>query len=151
MSRFLSLMISCCIPLLMMSGAANATGEPSPGAQGMPGAEGTFEFKPADWLDGAKTWWKDSDGIAPGVPGCHIGTNSDGNPNGRSFGEACLPNGHLVESNPGTGVLHSHKGGIGHPDMFDCNAWCKGQGESKGSCSAMPAPPCEKSAMCACE
>ena len=117
----------------------------------MPGAKGTFEFKPEDWMDGAETWWKDSDGIAPGVPGCHIGTNRDGNPNGRMFGEACLASGLLVETNPGAGVLHSHKGGIGHPDMFDCNEWCQAQGFSKGSCSVMPAPPCEKSAMCACE
>jgi len=137
--------------MLGLASVANAEGKPSAGAKGMSGAEGTFEFKPADWLDGAKTWWKDSDGIAPGVPGCHIGTNSDGNPNGRLFGEACLPNGLLVETNPGAGVLHSHKGGIGHPDMFDCNTWCKSKGASKGSCSTMPAPPCEASAMCACE
>jgi hypothetical protein len=117
----------------------------------VPGAKGTFEFKPDDWMDGAETWWKDSEGIAPGIPGCHIGTNRDGNPNGRLFGEACLPNGLLVETNPGAGVLHSHKGGIGHPDLFDCNEWCKSRGASKGSCSTMPAPPCEKSAMCACE
>ena len=51
---------------------------PSAGAKGMAGAEGTFEFKPDDWLDGAKTWWKDTDGIAPGVAGCHIGVNADG-------------------------------------------------------------------------
>lgn len=136
---------------LAMVSIANAGHEPSAGAKGMPGAKGTFEFKPDDWLDGAETWWKDSDGINPGVPGCHIGTNRDGNPNGRLFGEACLPNGLLVETNPGAGVLHSHKGGIGHPDMFDCNEWCQAQGASKGSCSVMPAPPCEKSAMCACE
>jgi len=136
---------------LAVASVASAEHEPSAGAKGMPGAKGTFEFKPDDWMDGAETWWKDSDGIDPGMPGCHIGTNRDGNPNGRMFGEACLPNGLLVETNPGSGVLHSHKGGIGHPDMFDCNEWCQAKGFSKGSCSVMPAPPCDKSAMCACE
>ena len=29
--------------------------EPSAGAKGMPGATGTFEFKPDDWLDGNLT------------------------------------------------------------------------------------------------
>lgn len=151
MSRIFTLVFACCISILIVSGAARATGEPSSGARGMPGAKGTFEFKPDDWKQGEATWWKDSDGIDPGTPGCHIGTDSEGTPNGRMFGEACLPDGLLVETNPGAGVLHNHKSGIGHPDMFDCNAWCKGQEAAKGSCSAMPAPPCEKSAMCACE
>ena len=124
--------------------------EPSAGAKGMPGATGTFEFKPDDWLDGNLTWWKDSDGVAPGVAGCHIGTHSDGTPNGRMFGEACLPNGQLVDSNPGAGELHSHKDDIGHPDKFDCNAWCTGNGFEKGRCDWSPAPPCEKSARCVC-
>lgn len=58
----------------------------SDGAKGMPGALGTFAFKPKDWADGQTTWWKDSDGIDPGVAGCHIGTDKDGNANGRMFG-----------------------------------------------------------------
>ena len=67
----------------------------------MAGSQGTIEFKPTDWKEGQATCWKDSDGIAPGEAGCHIGTDSQGTPNGRNFGEACLPNGYLVESNPG--------------------------------------------------
>lgn len=41
-----------------------------------------------------------SDGVAPGVAGCHIGLDVKYRPNGRKFGEACLDNGLLVESNP---------------------------------------------------
>ncbi len=123
----------------------------SVGASGMAGAKGVFEFKPQDWKPEQVSWWKDSDGVNPGVAGCHIGTNDKGEPNGRMFGEACLENGLLVESNPGMGELHSHKGDIGHPDTFDCNVWCVAKGQSAGACVASPAPPCEKSAMCVCE
>jgi hypothetical protein len=144
-------MILVLIALSVVSVVNAGDHPPSVGAKGMAGAKGTFEFKPDDWANGKTTWWKDDTGIAPGIAGCHIGVDAKGNPNGRMFGEACLPNGLLVETNPGAGVLHSHKGGIGHPDTFDCNVWCKDQGASKGSCSVMPAPPCEKSAMCACE
>ncbi|MEP5765646.1 MAG: hypothetical protein ABJ308_13715 [Halieaceae bacterium] len=144
-------LISFCVTLLLSAGLASAGDAPSAGASGMAGAKGTFEFKPADWKKGETSWWKDSDGIAPGVAGCHLGADSSGALNGRMFGEACLDNGLLVESNPGAGVLHSHKNDTGHPDTFDCNAWCKGNGASKGACSVMPAPPCAQSAMCACE
>jgi hypothetical protein len=124
--------------------------EASPGAQGMAGAEGTFAFKPDDWAEGETTWWKDSDGVAPGTAGCHIGMDSNGLPNGRLFGEACLADGLLVESNPGAGELHSHSDDIGHPDKFDCNAWCVGEGATEGSCKTVAAPPCSKSALCVC-
>ena len=80
---------------------AKPSGSPSAAAQEMPGATGTFPFQPSDWIEGERTWWVDSDGIAPGVAGCHIGTDQKGVPNGRMFGEACLPDGRLVESNPG--------------------------------------------------
>jgi len=66
------------------------------------------------------------------------------------FGEACLPDGLLVESNPGADELHSHKDDIGHPDKFDCKAWCIGNGSSEGRCEAAAAPPCERSARCVC-
>ena len=69
---------------------------PSAGASEMPGATGTIVFKPDDWIEGTTTWWLDSDGIDPGTPGCHIGTDESGTPNGRMFGEACLPNGLLA-------------------------------------------------------
>ena len=118
----------------------------------MPGATGTFEFKPSDWQEGVTTWWKDSDGIAPGEAGCHIGTDEQGAPNGRMFGEACLENGRLVESNPGKNEVHSHANDTGHPDTFDCAIWCMSTlGTKGGSCQAAEAPPCEASARCVCE
>ena len=133
------------------SDAGHAAHEPSDGAKGTAGAEGTFEFKPKDWKQGTTSWWKDSDGVAPGVAGCHIGTDSEGNPNGRMFGEACRPDGLLVESNPGASTLHKHDDDTGHPDTYDCHAWCIGEGYSGGSCTAAAAPPCESSAICACD
>lgn len=123
---------------------------PSKDAANMPGALGTFSFKPSDWADGQLTWWKDTDGVDPGVAGCHLGTDKDGNPNGRMFGEACLSETELVESNPGKDVVHSHKNDTGHPDKFDCDAWCKGSGAKSGKCVPAPAPPCEASAKCSC-
>jgi hypothetical protein len=55
------------------------------------------------------------------------------------FGEACLHDGLLVESNPGAGVVHKHTDDIGHPDKFDCNAWCIGTGSPKGVCTVAAA------------
>jgi hypothetical protein len=151
MSRLFTLAISFVAASLLSPAILAETGEPSAGAKGMPGALGTFEFKPTDWQEGATTWWEDSDGVSPGKAGCHIGTDEKGEPNGRRFGEACLPNGLLVESNPGANVLHSHKNDIGHPDKFDCNAWCVGTGSTKGACVPAAAPPCKQSAKCECE
>ena len=145
------LTLAFCIPMVMVAPAAKADGEASPGARGMPGAKGTFDFKPDDWIQGATTWWKDSDGVDPGTPGCHIGTDSEGTPNGRMFGEACLPDGLLVESNPHAGELHRHTDDIGHPDTFDCKAWCVGKGAVNGTCTVAAAPPCATSAMCTCK
>jgi len=130
---------------------AQDASEPSAAAKGMPGATGTIEFKPTDWQQGKTTWWVDSEGIAPGVAGCHIGTDESGAPNGRMFGEGCLPDGRLVESNPGIDELHSHANDLGHPDTFDCAAWCAGQGSTGGVCAVAAAPPCAQSAICACE
>lgn len=125
---------------------------PSEGAMNMPGAEGTFEFTPADWQKDKKTWWKDTDGVAPGVAGCHIGTNEKGEANGRFFGEACMESGLLVESNPEAGKVHSHGNDIGHPDTFNCSTWCIGEGKSTGQCVAVTGPaPCETSARCECK
>ena len=140
-----------CVFQIMSLYAADEAGEPSVGAENMAGAKGTFEFKPSDWISGQTTWWMDSDGVAPGVAGCHVGTDDQGTPNGRMFGEACLPDGLLVESNPGINELHSHKNDIGHPDTFDCNEWCVGNGQTEGACVVASAPPCEHSALCACE
>ena len=57
MRRFATLILI--LPWLW-AGLSHADGEPSPGAKGMAGAAGTFEFKPDDWISGATSWWKDS-------------------------------------------------------------------------------------------
>ncbi len=151
MTHFNSLTLLACLTLVVGAYSHVDAGEPSSGAQGMPGAKGTFEFKPNDWISEKTSWWKDNDGVNPGVAGCHIGTDDQGIPNGRTFGEACLPDGLLVESNPGKDELHSHDNDTGHPDTFDCNAWCIGNGQKSGLCEVAPAPPCEQSAVCTCE
>ncbi len=146
--------VALCIPLSLMlhQGAAAADlHAPSVGAKGMPGAKGTFSFKPADWKGmGVTTWWSDTDGVNPGVAGCHLGMTAQGKPNGRTFGEACTEAGLLVESNPGVNVLHAHTDDTGHPDLFDCNQWCRGQSKTGGVCRAAAAPPCASSARCVC-
>ena len=136
---------------LSLPNPAAADGEPSAATKAMAGAKGTFVFKPRDWAEGTTTWWKDTDGVDPGTAGCHIGTDSSGEPNGRKFGEACLDDGLLVETNPGTNELHSRADDVGQPDKFDCNAWCVGQRSSKSMCVAATALPCLQSARCACE
>ncbi|WP_445945454.1 hypothetical protein [Shewanella sp.] len=140
-------LLSCCFSL----SAHAETAHPSQGAKDMAGAKGAFAFKPSDWQQGKKTWWKDTDGIAPGVAGCHLGTNEQGETNGRMFGEACLDNGLLVESNPSADKVHGHNDDTGHPDTFDCNTWCIAEGMQAGQCEIAPAPPCEQSAMCVCK
>lgn len=137
--------------MLINLSLAIADGEPSVGAKGMAGAQGTFSFKPADWQSGTVSWWMDTDGVDPGKAGCHIGTDSSGKANGRTFGEACLSEDQLVESNPGIDVVHKHDDDVGHPDKFSCNSWCVGKGSTKGICLAQPAPPCMQSARCVCE
>lgn len=135
----------------LLYGAEGAEGAPSEGARGMCGAMGTIEFEPTDRIPGETTWWLDTDGIDPGTPGCHLGlTGAEGKLNGRLFGEQCLPNGWLVESNPGAGERHPHADDLGHPDTFDCKMWCEGHGFTQGVCEPAPAYPCEKSARCAC-
>ena len=151
MSHISRLAVSTCLFLIISACSHHNEGEPSIGAEGMPGAKGTFEFKPTDFISGETSWWKDSDGVNPDVAGCHIGTDDQGTPNGRLFGEACLADGLLVESNPGREELHSHSNDTGHPDTFDCNAWCIGNGENGGYCKIAVAPPCQASAICACE
>ena len=63
----------------------------------MPVALVTIEFKPTDWAGNVTTYWTDTDGIDPGVAGCHIGVSESGKPNGRSFGEACKSDLILIE------------------------------------------------------
>ncbi len=151
MFRTLTATLAALISSMILAVSAFADGPPSDGAKDMAGAKGTFVFKPKDWIAGQTTYWKDTDGVDPGTAGCHIGTDEKGKPNGRMFGEACLSDVLLVESNPGADVIHAHKDDTGHPDKFDCNAWCKGQGSAKGMCTKAPAPPCAQSAKCVCQ
>ena len=144
--------LAVCIPVLMFSNAATAQHAPSEGAKGIPGAKGTIEYKPTDWKGNVTTFWTDTDGVNPGVAGCHIGVTQDGKPNGRFFGEACQNAQILIESNPGAGVIHSHTNDLGHPDTFECNAWCVGAKQAKGgTCKPVSGPfPCTASARCEC-
>ena len=153
--RFFRIIFAVCIPLMMLSTVARGAEQihhPSEGAEGMPGALGTIEFKPTDWVGNVKTYWTDTDGIDPGVAGCHIGVSEGGQPNGRSFGEACQSDLILIESNPGAGVVHAHGNDLGHPDTFDCKAWCVGAKKAAGGvCKAVSGPPpCTASARCEC-
>jgi len=114
------------------------------------GALGRYEFTPQDWQEGTTTWWIDSEGVEPGIAGCHLGTDSDGSQNGRVFGELCLDAGILAETTPGPSVLHSHENDIGRPTQIDCAVWCMGNGSTGGMCEVAPAPPCAQSARCVC-
>jgi len=147
------IMMAICIPALMVSNAIGADhAAPSAGAKGMRGALGTIEYKPSDWKGKISTYWDDTDGVAPKVAGCHVGVTQDGRPNGRFFGEACQSDQALIESNPGAGVIHVHTNDLGHPDTFDCKAWCVGAAHAKGGvCKAVAGPPpCTTSAICQC-
>src|SRR3954447_11148808 len=80
--------LAVCIPLLMLLTSAQAQhSEPSSGAKGMPGAQGTIEFKPTDWKGNVTTYWKDTDGVDPGVAGGPLGGVEGGKANRRFFGE----------------------------------------------------------------
>jgi len=151
--------LAVCIPVLMLLCVAQGvaqerSGEPSDGAKGMPGALGTIPFMPDDWIgEGVTTYWIDTDGVDPGVAGCHYGVQLNGAPNGRFFGEACESPQILIESNPGAGVIHPHINDTGHPDRFACAMWCVGTRRSTtgGVCRAVPGPPpCSRSAMFVC-
>ncbi len=105
-------------------------------------------------------YWTDTDGVDPATPGCHYpfesrsiaGVCSDPLNAASKFGEFCNPavgqpnhadgfaEGTLIESNPAAGVCHPHKDGLGHPDVYDCDAYCKGIGSPAhtGVCVAAP-------------
>ncbi len=86
---------------------------------------------------GVDTYWSDSTGVDPGTPACHYeftdNTCSTLKP-GRTFGELCLDDDRLVESNPGAGECHTHAGDVGGPNVFSCSAWCAEQGKETGKC-----------------
>lgn len=157
MSRLSALTVSFCVLMTAASLSAADDHKPSKCAEGMPGARGTIVFTPPGHMPGTTTWWKDTDGIAPGIAGCHFETDEDGNPKERFFGEVCLEDGDklLVESHPNAYVLHAHKDDLGHPDTFDCHAWCQGSGHPEGGkcvpvTGAEVPKPCTASARCAC-
>jgi hypothetical protein len=90
---------------------------------------------PPGWLDKIEVetpaggqYWLDSDGVDPATPGCHTAyalatceSQVDG-----TFGEWCEDEDTLVETNPGANACHAHTDGIGHPDRFSCEAYCRG-------------------------
>ena len=120
--------------------------------------------------------WEDSDGVEPDVAGCH--TLHAGDEACEVCEEAVLERisegchdfvdpetgdvySWLIETNPDAGVCHPHNGGKGHPDVFDCDAFCKektidGSGETYGggACEPVEALDCDGSAVdsawCAC-
>ena len=125
-----------------------ANNPPSEDAKDLAGAMGTMTFLPNDWTS-MDSVWVDSDGVAPGVAGCHTEVGGAG----RMFGEACLSDAVLVESNPGAGVEHPHKNDVGNPDIVHCNAWCQKANDAVGGvCQSVVGPdPCAASAKCVCE
>jgi len=138
--------------------SGNPDQPPSEAAKGMPGALGTIEFTPDPHREGSTTLWYDTDGVQPGIAGCHYEVDLQGEPTGRSFCESCTPDLLLVESNPGKEELHLHKNDIGHPDTFNCQTWCVGNGHKGGSCKSedISIPKIENgdkqtSAACSCE
>lgn len=120
--------------------------------------------------------WTDTDGVAPADAGCHLLHDGDdtcsscGDLLGEQIGEAChtFTSGEgdsvvwLVETNPDAGTCHGHAGGEGHPDVFDCDVYCKGtvmDGETgatwaAGTCQVVPSFDCDgtpiDSARCEC-
>ena len=151
-------LLALSIPLVLWLGAASAQEPqhpPSPLAKGMPGALGTFDYRPPDYKADVRSYWYDTDGVDPGVAGCHVGVagEKDKTPNGRVFGEACRDIRVLIESNPAADQIHGHADDVGHPDLFDCNAWCKqAKKASGGVCRVVSGPaPCKTSAICSCK
>lgn len=128
-------------------------------AQAWPGALGRFRVKPTEinpnypWLEGEATTWLDTDGVAPEKPGCHIEITDPPlvDPQ-RFFGELCLDQVLLVETNPNVKEAHSHNDDLGAPDVFNCNTYCMDLYSKAGSCEVVgPVDVCETSAKCACE
>lgn len=138
-------------------GSTSTAADPS-GARSLPGFLGKTEIEtPIPGYEGDQ-YWSDSDGVDPAVAGCHFpftGRTPAGACSGPLkpagvFGEFCnpaegdpmhqadFPVGALIESNPGAGVCHPHENGLGHPDVYDCDAFCKGTqtGSHTGKCVA---------------
>lgn len=144
--------------LLLGASAATAQHKACPAIPGMQAKE-CREFTPPDAKPGAMTYWYDTDGIDPGVAGCHVEVRgpNDKTPTGRSFGEACA-GGLLVETNPDANVVHGHAGDVGNPNYVNCANWCtEAKGARGGACVPVTAgpsnpkvAPCTRSARCEC-
>lgn len=114
--------------------------------ENLPGFLGQTEIEtPIPGYEGDQ-YWSDTDGVQPDVAGCHFpfsGMSEDGvcteplapagvfgefcNPaEGDPMHQASFPVGALIESNPEADACHPHAGGLGHPDVYDCDAFCKG-------------------------
>lgn len=86
---------------------------------------------------GQDSHWSDTDGVDPGTAGCHLeyADNACGEIKpGREFGEFCLDEDRLVESNPGAQECHTHVGDLGAPNVTSCSAWCQEQQGTTGKC-----------------
>jgi hypothetical protein len=150
----------------------------TPPVEVLPGWLGRTEIEPEvlDTFGNPYTgdqYWTDTDGIAPATAGCHYpfqesiaGVCSNALNAASRIGEYCnpaagdpghaegFPAGALVETNPGANVCHEHADGLGHPDVYDCDAFCKGVG-SPSHTGACVVAPCEDdaaipSAKCVC-
>jgi hypothetical protein len=107
---------------------------------------------------GKDTYWSDSDGVDPATAGCHYEFKSnkcEKQLSERTFGELCLDDDRLVESNPGKDECHKHGVDLGKPDVVSCSEWCQSEGNSSGHCKdGIKAKgeygPCQ-SARCVCE
>ncbi len=117
-----------------------------PMQEDLPGLLGTTEIVTAIPGHDGDQYWTDSDGVLPELAGCHFpfsGMDADGDCTGPLapagvFGEFCnpaegepmhqagFPVGALIESNPEADACHPHKDGLGHPYVYDCDAYCKG-------------------------
>lgn len=124
-----------------------------------PGALGRFRVTPTEinpdyeWYEGETTTWKDTDGVAPEDAGCHIEITQPPlvTPQ-RFFGELCLDEVRLVETNPNVDQAHPHNDDLGAPDVFNCNTYCMELYNLAGSCTVVgPVDVCETSAICLCE
>jgi len=79
----------------------------------------------------APGYWKDSDGVNPEKAGCHKQFVQQGMGCGAAIenriGESCKPGHILLETNPGVLQCHAHANDKGHPDLYSCDAFCKGK------------------------
>lgn len=134
-------LLALCAVFALTIAAAAAAEKPCPTLAGIQDPC-RMEYKPSGWKPGKTTYWIDTDGVNPGVAGCHVEVTG---PNDRTFatprrvfGEACEAGGKiLIESNPGLNEIHPHENDLGHPYRVNCETWCKGQGKAGGACQAV--------------